>query len=137
MNINKITSLFYSSNSINKVDKHNLKYIFSNISTRNKNDEFIITTLETPNGSFKDLRTLGKGASFRFGKSELNVDTLGNVVSYKKPFYKSLKKLVNNSQELASFIAQNINDNQLVKKKTVSLLTFPKNVIEKLKKATV
>lgn len=137
MNINKITSLFYSSNSTNKVDKHNLKYIFSNISTRNKNDEFIITTLETPNGAFKDLRTLGKGAGFRFGKSELNVDTLGNIVSYKKPFYKSLKKLVNKSQELASFIAQNINDNQLVKKKTVSLLTFPKNVIEKLKKATV
>lgn len=137
MNIKKFTSLIHNSNTVHKVDKHNLKYIFSNIPTRNKNDEFIITTLETPEGSFKDLRTLGKGASFRFGKTELDVDTLGNVVSYKKPFYKSLKKLVNKSQKLASFIVQNINDNQLVKKKTVSLLTFPKNVIEKLKKATV
>ncbi len=137
MNIKKITSLIHNSNAVQKVDKHNLKYIFSNIPTRNNNDEFIITTLETSEGSFKDLRTLGKGASFRFGKTELDVDTLGNVVSYKKPFYKSLKKLVNKSQELVRFIAQNIGNDKLVKKKTVSLLIFPKNALEKLKKATL
>lgn len=137
MNIKKITSLICSSNTTRRIDKHNLKYLFANIPTRNNNDEFIITTLETSQGKFQDLRTLGKGASFKFGQTELDVDTLGNIVSYKKPFYKSLKKLVIKSQELVNFITQNLNNDKLVKKKTVSLLIFPKNVLEKLKKATL
>lgn len=116
------------------VDKHNLKWLFYNIPTRNNEDNFIITSFKTPKGIFTDSRAAGGGARIQIGKSELNIDTNGKVLSYKKPFFKSLNKLVDKAVELVNFISTNMENPAKVQKSTVELLTFSKTQVKKLSK---
>lgn len=119
---------------IRAVDKHNLRYLLSNIPTK-QNGNSAITKINCPLGSFSDMRGIGGETTITIGKSELEVSHLnGKVLSYKKPFYKSLKKLINKASELLNYVNTNFKNSEKVKKTTVEFLTFSKSSIQKLQK---
>ncbi len=132
MKIQGIMHSIRNSFATKSVDKYNLKWLLTKIPIRNEQDEFIATSLKTSKGTFTDLRIFNKGIKILIGKSELNIDTNGKVTSYKKPFYKSLNKLVDKSAELINFISSNLSNKELVSKRTLTLLTFPKDTLKKL-----
>lgn len=132
MKIQKLISSIKKPLAVKSVDKYNLKWLLLKIPIRNEQDEFIATSLKTDKGTFTDLRVFNRSLRIKIGKSELNLDTNGNVTSYKKPFYKSLNKLIDKSTELVKYISTNISNKEIVSKKTLSLLTFPKNTLKKL-----
>lgn len=133
MRINGIIPAIRRSFTTKNVDKYNLKWLLSNIPIKNENDEFIATSFKTAKGTFTDLRVFNRGINIKIGKSELNLDTNGKVTSYKKPFFKSLNKLVDKSVELINFISTNMSNKELVDIKTLKLMTFPKDTLKKLK----
>ncbi len=132
MQVKKLITAIQKPFTTKSVDKNNLKWLLLKIPIRNEQDEFIATSLKTDKGTFTDLRVFNKGLRIKIGKSELNLDTNGKVTSYKKPFYKSLNKLIDKGTELVKYISTNISNKELVSKRTLSLLTFPKDALKKL-----
>lgn len=133
MKINRILPAIRRSFTTKNIDKDNLKWLLSNVPIRNENDEFIATSFKTSKGTFTDLRIFNRGINIKIGKSELNLDTNGKITSYKKPFFKSLNKLVDKSVELINYISTNMTNKELVHKRTLKLMTFPKDTLKKLK----
>lgn len=128
----KISKIF--SGSTYSIDKHNLRYLLSNIPTQQFGNP-LTTRLSTTKGSFTDLRAIGGKSIIEIGKSKLEIDHLnGKILSYKKPFFKSLKKLVNQASELLTFISDNIKNPKAVKKSTLETLTFSEKEAEDLLK---
>ena len=132
MQVKKLITAIQKPFTTKSVDKNNLKWLLLKIPIRNEQDEFIATSLKTDKGTFTDLRVFNKGLRIKIGKSELNLDTNGKVTAYKKPFYKSLNKLIDKGTELVKYISTNISNKELVSKRTLSLLTFPKDALKKL-----
>ncbi len=133
MKINRLLPAIRRSFTTKNIDKDNLKWLLSNVPLRNENDEFIATSFKTSKGTFTDLRIFNRGINIKIGKSELNLDTNGKITSYKKPFFKSLNKLVDKSVELINYISTNMTNKELVHTRTLKLMTFPKDTLKKLK----
>lgn len=133
MKINMLLPAIRRSFTTKNIDKDNLKWLLSNVPIRNENDEFIATSFKTSKGTFTDLRIFNRGINIKIGKSELNLDTNGKITSYKKPFFKSLNKLVDKSVELINYISTNMTNKELVHTRTLKLMTFPKDTLKKLK----
>ncbi len=133
MKINRLLPAIRRSFTTKNIDKDNLKWLLSNVPIRNENDEFIATSFKTSKGTFTDLRIFNRGINIKIGKSELNLDTNGKITSYKKPFFKSLNKLVDKSVELINYISTNMTNKELVHTRTLKLMTFPKDTLKKLK----
>ncbi len=133
MKINRLLPTIRRSFTTKNIDKDNLKWLLSNVPLRNENDEFIATSFKTSKGTFTDLRIFNRGINIKIGKSELNLDTNGKITSYKKPFFKSLNKLVDKSVELINYISTNMTNKELVHTRTLKLMTFPKDTLKKLK----
>lgn len=133
MKINRLLPTIRRSFTTKNIDKDNLKWLLSNVPIRNENDEFIATSFKTSKGTFTDLRIFNRGINIKIGKSELNLDTNGKITSYKKPFFKSLNKLVDKSVELINYISTNMTNKELVHTRTLKLMTFPKDTLKKLK----
>lgn len=114
------------------VDRHNLRYLLSNLPTK-RNGNILTTKLSTQDGNLFDLRGIGGETVIEIGKSKLEVNTVnGKVLSYKKPFFKSLKKLVNQATEFVTFLSNNFKNPDKVKKSTLETLTFTKEQAKKL-----
>ena len=114
------------------VDRHNLRFLLSNIPTHNKGN-ILATRLSTDNGNLIDLRGLGGQTVIEIGKSKLEVNSVnGEVLNYKKPFFKSLKKLVNKATELVTFLSNNYRNPEMVKNSTLETLTFSKEEAQRL-----
>lgn len=160
----KITKLL--TNKPYSVDKNNLRYLLSKTPT-NKDNYALITRFENEQGAFIDNRILGNKSVIQLGKSELEIDASnGKILSCSKPFFKSMKKLVNQANEFLTSIITGINDSKkvtksqtgifvaggplidekvrianqkiekTVKKTTLEIATFPKEYILKLQKST-
>ncbi len=126
----KISKIF--SHTKYSIDKHNLRYLLSNIPTK-KNQNPLTTKLSTHNGSLTDLRAIGGETVIEIGKSKLEVNHLnGQLLKYKKPFFKSLKKLVKQATELVTYISNNFKNSEKVKTSTLETLTFTKEQAEKI-----
>ena len=114
------------------VDRHNLRFLLSNIPTHNKGN-ILATRLSTDNGNLIDLRGLGGQTVIEIGKSKLEVNSVnGEVLNYKKQFFKSLKKLVNKATELVTFLSNNYRNPDKVKNSTLETLTFSKEEAQRL-----
>lgn len=114
------------------VDKHNLRYLLSNIPTK-QNGNPLTTKLSAANGSITDLRAIGGETIINIGESHIKINHLnGEVIDYKKPFFKSLKKLINQATELLTYVSDNIKNPEKVKKHTLETLTFTKEQVKKL-----
>lgn len=110
----KITKLL--TNKPYSVDKNNLRYLLSKTPT-NKDNYALITRFENEQGAFIDNRILGNKSVIQLGKSELEIDASnGKILSCSKPFFKSMKKLVNQANEFLTSIITGINDSKEVTK---------------------
>ena len=110
MKIMKIFTHNYS------VDKHNLRYLLSNTPLE-KDNHAIITSYRNEKGTFIDNRLLGNKSVIQLGKSKLEIDAYnGKILSCSKPVFKSMKKLVNQADELLTSIITHLNDKNKVNK---------------------
>lgn len=148
------------------IDKHNLRYLLSQTPLKNGN-YVMLTKYENEQGTFFDQRILGNKSVIQIGKSELEIDANnGNIISCKKPLFKSIKKIVDKANEFLTTIIAGINDStkvtktqtgifvaggpqvdekvrianekiaEPVKKTTLKIATFPKEYILKLQKSS-
>lgn len=128
----KLLPLIHNSLATKKLDKYNLQSLMSKIPTKTQDGNFLITYLKTSKGSFNDMRAVGGGAYIKIGNSTLHTDIDGNVIGYKKPFYKNLNRLISKAVELVNQISVNFKNKDIVRQHTVEMDTFSKEKLSRL-----
>lgn len=128
----KILPMLRTSLKTRKIDKYHLTALLSRIPTKTNDGNFLITRLKTTNGSLTDMRSSGGGASIKIGKATLDTDLNGNITGYKKPFYKSLNKLVRKATNFIGELSVNFTNKDVVQRNTVEMVTFSKEKLSRL-----
>ena len=125
----KTKKLLYEMNhqttfSLNADKTETLSNVLSSLNITDKyrfvDNRFYIMPLEEPQKHYCDC-------TLQIGKTLLNINSsTGEIVSYKKGFFKTWKSILSEAENLMKIFLQNINNPEVVKKDFIPILNYTK-----------